>query len=233
MTLVIWTCTKVPTRVKKSQRCTTCNFSSIRYADLKQHVLRNHTGEKPHKCDQCNYACTSSIDLQRHMRKHNLLRPFKCNQCNASFTCNNSLKRHAQTRIVTNDDKEEKPHKCTQCNNSANQANSLSKHILRHTGEKPHHCNHSGEKPHRCTTCEYFSIRYAHLKRHLLKYHTGEMPHKGDQCDYACVSSSELQSHMRKHIVLRPFKCTQCNASFKLNKSLMNHAQTHNVADNN
>ena len=90
-------------------------------------------------------------------------------QCNASCTCNNSLKRHAQTHIVTNDDKEEKPHKCTQCNYSANQANSPNKHILRHTGEKPHHCSHSGEKPHRCTTCEYFSIRYADLKRHKLK----------------------------------------------------------------
>ena len=47
----------------------------------------------------------------------------------------------AQTRIVTNDDKEEKPHMCTQCNYSANQANFLNKHFLRHTGEKPYHCN--------------------------------------------------------------------------------------------
>ena len=127
--------------VEISHRCTTSGFSIFRYADLKRHMLRNHTGEKPQKRDQCDYACTSSIDLQRHMRKHNLLRPFKCNQSNASFTCNNSLKRHAQTHIVTNDDKEEKPHKCTQCNYSATVADSLRKHILGHTGEKPHHCN--------------------------------------------------------------------------------------------
>ena len=169
MTLAIWTCTTEPTQVKNLAGAQHAIFPALDTLIWKRHMLRNHTGEKPHKRDQCDYACTSSIDLQRHMRKYNLLRPFKCNQCNASFTCNNSLKRHAQTHIVTNDDKEEKPHKCTQCNYSANQANSPNKHILRHTGEKPHHCSHSGEKPHRCTTCEYFSIRYADLKRHKAK----------------------------------------------------------------
>ena len=37
-----------------SHMCTTSGFSIIIYADLKRHMLRNHTGEKPHKCDKCD-----------------------------------------------------------------------------------------------------------------------------------------------------------------------------------
>ena len=34
---------------------------------LKDNMIRTHTGEKPFKCGQCNYSCTSSGDLKSHM----------------------------------------------------------------------------------------------------------------------------------------------------------------------
>ena len=45
-----------------------CGCSSITRGNFKVHTMRKHTGEKPFKCNQCNYACTKSSHLQQHMR---------------------------------------------------------------------------------------------------------------------------------------------------------------------
>ena len=47
--------------------------------------MGNHMGEKPHKCNQCNYNSVSAGQLQIHMRMHTGEKPNKCNHCN--FKC--------------------------------------------------------------------------------------------------------------------------------------------------
>ena len=71
--------------------------------------MRMHTREKPFKCNQCNYACTTSGDLQRHMRTHSGERPFKCNHCSKAYTQKQNLVKHVKVHIWPN-------YKCNQFN---------------------------------------------------------------------------------------------------------------------
>lgn len=47
--------------------CRICRRSFIRKADLERHVL-THTGDRPHTCPHCNFACNRRSNLYRHIR---------------------------------------------------------------------------------------------------------------------------------------------------------------------
>ena len=53
-----------------------------------------HTGEKPYKCDECDYGATQSGDLMTHELKHAGETPFKCDECDFSTTTSGNLRQH-------------------------------------------------------------------------------------------------------------------------------------------
>ncbi|NWX38679.1 BC11A protein, partial [Notiomystis cincta] len=48
---------------------------------------RSHTGERPYKCELCNYACAQSSKLTRHMKTHGQVGKdvYKCEICKMPF----------------------------------------------------------------------------------------------------------------------------------------------------
>ena len=77
-----------------------CDYSSIKTGNLKDHMMRNHTGEKPFKCNQCNYTCTSSWELQTHMKTHTGEKPFNCNQCSKAYSVKSRLTKHLKIHMT-------------------------------------------------------------------------------------------------------------------------------------
>ena len=76
--------------------------------NLKTHLF-THSGEKPHKCVQCNYSSTHASALKRHIMKHTGVKPHQCGHCEYSSTTLAHMRRHEMTHSG------EKPHKCSQC----------------------------------------------------------------------------------------------------------------------
>ena len=68
---------------------------------LKEHSLRDHlkkhSGEKPNKCNQCDYASIRASTLRDHLKKHSGEKSNKCNQRDYASSRADSLRTHLKT----------------------------------------------------------------------------------------------------------------------------------------
>ena len=113
-----------------------------------------HSGVKPYKCLQCEYAASSKTHLRAHTRVHTGEKPFKCKECNFASNQVSNLSTHMKMHSG------EKSHKCNQCEYSSYLASTLKIHIITHTGEKSHKCN----------MCEYAASKFfedTYMKKHV------------------------------------------------------------------
>ena len=86
---------RLETLHRRNDTCKYCGKVFKNTSNLTVHI-RSHTGEKPYKCDKCDYSCAQSSKLTRHMKIHiksggSLLR---CNACDIPFTVQSTLDKH-------------------------------------------------------------------------------------------------------------------------------------------
>jgi len=74
-------------------QCKMCDKTFPDRYSLKQHK-KIHDGEKCYKCDLCPYSSVSSRHLESHMLIHSDSKPYHCDQCSQSFRQKQLLKRH-------------------------------------------------------------------------------------------------------------------------------------------
>ena len=61
---------------------------------MKSHVTYVHEGQKPFKCDICDYTSSGKNNMDKHVAAvHEEKKPFKCDSCD--YQC--SLKIHMKT----------------------------------------------------------------------------------------------------------------------------------------
>ncbi len=82
----------------------TCEFCGKVFKNCSNLTVhrRSHTGEKPYKCELCNYACAQSSKLTRHMRTHGRLGKdiYKCRFCEMPFSVASTLEKHMRKCVV-------------------------------------------------------------------------------------------------------------------------------------
>ena len=71
--------------------------------------VKEHSGEKSNKCNQCGYASSYIGALKTHLKTHSVERSSKCNQCTFASFHASSLRVHLKMHSG------EKPNKCNQC----------------------------------------------------------------------------------------------------------------------
>ena len=56
--------------------------------------MRTHTGAKPYKCNQCNYAAAWNVQLKDHVKVHGMINTVVCEMCNIVFKDMRTFKTH-------------------------------------------------------------------------------------------------------------------------------------------
>ncbi|XP_073841670.1 uncharacterized protein isoform X2 [Musca autumnalis] len=110
--------------------CSQCDYESTTTRDLKIHIRRRHTGEKPYICEICGDSFVRSYDLKKHSYKHTGEKPYKCPICPKTFRVSSKLAKHK--RVHTG----ERPFICQECGKSFTQEYNLSVHKRTHLKEQ-------------------------------------------------------------------------------------------------
>ncbi|XP_075883889.1 BAF chromatin remodeling complex subunit BCL11B a [Nelusetta ayraudi] len=83
---------------KDSRRSDTCEYCGKVFKNCSNLTVhrRSHTGERPYKCELCNYACAQSSKLTRHMKTHGQLGKdvYRCDICQMPFSVYSTLEKH-------------------------------------------------------------------------------------------------------------------------------------------
>ena len=119
--------------------CEDCGTAYDTLASFRQHRETVHGNGKIFDCPVCFKKCTSSSQLEVHLRSHTGERPFKCGECEKSFRRQSHLTVHIQRHSG------QATFKCDQCEKSFPQQSELKQHTKIHTGHKPYQCGLCGK----------------------------------------------------------------------------------------
>lgn len=141
-------------------QCELCPTTCGRKTDLRIHVQKLHTSEKPLKCKRCGKSFPDRYTFKLHSKTHEGEKCFKCDLCSyASIS-----QRHLESHMLIHTD--QKPYQCTECDQSFRQ-----KQLLRRHQNLYHNPDYvpppPGEKRHECPECGKPFRHKGNLIRHL------------------------------------------------------------------
>ena len=218
----------------RKHQCDICGKKYRFPKDLKIHIMRNHTGEKPFSCSFCDKKFATNHQRKMHELHHKGLLP-QCPVCGGRYV---ALQKHMLIHSV-----DSCKHTCTICKKSFH-ARYMKVHMLVHTGEKPYTCHDCGgrfrasgelkkhmavhvkEKNRVCSACgKMFSDR-SHLKNHISS-HSDERPYHCETCGKAFKQKATLDIHQAVHSSEKRFVCSTCGKQFKRDGILQRHKMIH------
>ncbi|XP_063633018.1 transcriptional repressor CTCF-like isoform X1 [Cydia splendana] len=145
---------------KPVYRCELCPAKCGRKTDLRIHIQKLHTSDKPLKCKRCGKTFPDRYSCKLHNKTHEGEKCFKCDLCPYAST----MLRHLKSHMLKHTD--EKPFVCTECDQSFRQKQLLRRHQnLYHNPDyvpKP-----PKEKTHACHECKRTFAHKGNLIRHL------------------------------------------------------------------
>ncbi|CAK1588394.1 unnamed protein product [Parnassius mnemosyne] len=140
--------------------CELCPTKCGRKTDLRIHVQKLHTSDKPLKCKRCGKSFPDRYSCKMHNKTHEGEKCFKCDICLYAST----TLRHLKSHMLKHTD--EKPFVCDQCDQTFRQKQLLRRHQnLYHNPDyvpKP-----PKDKTHTCHECNRTFAHKGNLIRHL------------------------------------------------------------------
>ena len=198
----------------KKWACQYCNkkFSTKAYLIVHHKI---HRGEKPFKCQLCEYRAVSKDSVKKHAeRAHGQMKMLSCNLCDKTFSYYSHKKSHMLRHYNL------KPFNCNLCPRSF----LLKRHLTDHLRL------HKGEPSFRCDKCDVAYILPDSLRKHKDLHLSNPI-----KCHICCKEfwvTGRYNKHMMMHrreyngkpvTVKKPFKCHLCGKAFKVQRFLNKH----------
>ncbi|XP_008211025.1 transcriptional repressor CTCF isoform X2 [Nasonia vitripennis] len=127
---------------EKPYECDICNARFTQSNSLKAHKLVHNVGDKPvFQCELCPTTCGRKTDLRIHVQKlHTSDKPLKCKRCGKTFPDRQKqlLKRHCNLYHNPNyvpPPPQEKTHQCPECERPFRHKGNLIRHMAVHDPE--------------------------------------------------------------------------------------------------
>ena len=91
---------------EKNHKCDKCKYASTQTADLKAHMKTHDNGDKASRCKICPFIAANARTLRLHEMKHTGEKPYKCNQCDYSTLYNDCFRKHMRKHERTTKNQE-------------------------------------------------------------------------------------------------------------------------------
>jgi len=145
---------------KPVYQCELCPTTCGRKTDLRLHVQKLHTSEKPMHCKMCGKSFPDRYTLKVHKKTHEGEKCFKCDLCPYSSIS----QRHLESHMLIHTD--QKPYQCDQCDQSFRQKQLLKRHqnLYHNPAYVP---PPPKEKTHECPECNRSFRHKGNLIRHM------------------------------------------------------------------
>eukprot|EP00095_Tigriopus_kingsejongensis_P012704 snap_masked-scaffold22_size673200-processed-gene-5.2 protein:Tk12704 transcript:snap_masked-scaffold22_size673200-processed-gene-5.2-mRNA-1 annotation:"transcriptional repressor ctcf" len=141
-------------------QCELCPTTCGRKTDLRLHVQKLHTSDRPMHCKMCGKSFPDRYTLKVHKKTHEGEKCFKCDLCPYSSIS----QRHLESHMLIHTD--QKPFQCDQCDQSFRQ-----KQLLKRHQNLYHNPNYvpppPKEKTHECPECGRSFRHKGNLIRHM------------------------------------------------------------------
>ncbi|XP_052061077.1 uncharacterized protein LOC127701273 isoform X4 [Mytilus californianus] len=141
-------------------QCELCPTTCGRKTDLKIHMMKLHSNDKPVDCKKCGMVFQDRYSFKLHLKTHDGEKCFKCDQCEYAALS----QRHLESHLLTHTG--EKPFECDDCEQTFRQKQLLKRHKnLYHTPDysRPE----PKEKTYECNLCDKSFANKGNLLRHM------------------------------------------------------------------
>ncbi|XP_055707326.1 zinc finger protein 37-like [Phlebotomus papatasi] len=220
---------------KKWLECRICKLKVKNRYHMEKHMW-NHKGRSL-MCRFCNVVYSCQGNLTRHIRVvHEKKLDYVCKLCDKKFSQSNNLKLH----MITHTDMK---FECDVCKRLFKNPRSLRNHKQEHLpleqqNKQSDHVQKQAAKRSSikwkqcqkrtciCQICGKVS-NYSTLHESHMRSHTGEKPFKCNECDKSFRERSSLRSHMLVHTGAKPYVCSNCGAAFRQGAHLRRHMRSH------
>lgn len=166
-------------------------------------------------CESCDKKFKSRNHLLTHIQRvHNKIE-FTCEKCNRKFSSENSLNQHLKQNNCTGE------FKCLFCEKILPTKIRLDAHMISHSHSK------DDKKMYSCDICHKEFITLANVNIHKRKVHEDIKNSLCTICGLSLYDKSQLKQHMMSHSSERPFKCNQCEATFRHFNDVAVHNRLH------
>lgn len=159
---------------KPVYQCELCPTTCGRKTDLRLHVQKLHTSERPMHCKMCGKSFPDRYTLKVHKKTHEGEKCFKCDLCPYSSIS----QRHLESHMLIHTD--QKPFQCDQCDQSFRQKQLLKRH--QNLYHNPAYVPPAPkEKTHECPECGRSFRHKGNLIRHMALHDPDSTDHEKAQ----------------------------------------------------